>query len=257
MSYKAFCEKIAKESGKIIKENFSRPMQKEWKEDATPVTITDRDVNKLVIDAVHKEFPGHDVKGEEECSLEHDSDHVWVCDPVDGTIPFSHGIPTAAFYLGLVIKGETVAGVIYDPWIDRLYFAEKGKGCFLNGQKIHVNDSKDFKLSLMGMAMWKNPPYEIADLNPILTEKGVCMLDLCSIVYMGMLVASGELSAVFFAGGTGHDGAALKVIIEEAGGKMTDLYGNEQRYDENIKGFIVSNGVLHDELLKIVSDILK
>ncbi|MFH1325776.1 MAG: adenylyl-sulfate kinase [archaeon] len=256
MEYKEFCEKIAREAGKIMRENFLKT-DKEWKEDDTPITFADKKINRIVIEAIHKEFPKHDVIGEEESSLENKSEYVWVCDPIDGTIAFSHGIPTSVFSLALVKKGEPIMGVVYDPWIDRMYFAEKGKGCFLNNKQIHVNRNEQLNLSVMGISTWKNAPYDLSPLELVLRDEGVKLLRIGSIIYASMLVASGEMSAVFFAGKSAHDGAAIKIIVEEAGGKVTDIYGNEQRYDSQIKGYIASNKIIHNELIKTVSEIVK
>lgn len=256
MIYKSFCEDIAKEAGNIIKKHFVFPMNKVWKEDCTPITKTDMEVNKLIITKVHELFPGHDVLGEEESSLENKGEYVWVCDPVDGTIPFSHGVPTAVFSLALVHNGIPLVAIIYDPWVDRMYYAEKGKGAFLNGRKIHVSDVNSFSCNVVGMAKWKNSKYNISELSDVLIAKECHVMQVLSIIYMGMLVASGELCAVIFPGNTAHDGASLKLLVEEAGGIVTDLYGNEQRYDQEIKGFIASNGLLHNALVKMVSEIL-
>ena len=117
-------------------------MDKTIKKDGSPVTKTDLAINKLVIDRVKKYFPSHGVLGEEQSNYVEKADYVWVCDPVDGTIPFSRGMPTCMFSLGLTFKGKPILGVGYDPFIDRLIFAELGKGAFLNGKKIHVSRNK-------------------------------------------------------------------------------------------------------------------
>ncbi len=241
--YQKFLLKLAKDSGKIIRKNFSKGMVKSWKKDDTPVTKTDIAVNKLVIKNVEKFFPGQDVLGEEESHLVNNSDYVWVCDPIDGTIPFSHGIPTCVFSLALVYKGEPIAGVIYDPFIDRMFYGEKEKGAYLNGKKIYVN-KKGLANSLIN---WCSS-------SSWLVEKAyprclICRLD--SFIYGGMLVASGELVAAFYPWKYAHDGASLKIIVEEAGGMVTDMYGKDQRYDGLIKGCLVTNKIVHKKLLKI------
>ena len=253
MEYKEFCESLAREAGKIMKEVFTLSVDKEWKEDNTPVTVADTKINSLVIEEVKKQFPNQDIKGEEESYLDNNSEYVWVCDPVDGTIPFSHGIPTAVFSLALVKDGKPIVGVIYDPWSDRLYFAEKGKGCFLNNEKIQVNKSNDCKKSLIGVTTWRTGKYDISNIYQELNNKFLQILDLGSFIHMGALVAPGTFLAAYFPGITAHDGAAVKIIVEEAGGKVTDAFGNEQRYDQPIKGFLATNGTIHQEMLDLIS----
>src|SRR3989338_6753886 len=101
-SYKTFAINLAQKAGKIIRENFKANVKKEWKADGTPVTAIDLAVNKLVIESVQKEYPTHSILAEEESAMQEGSEYVWVCDPIDGTYPFSHGIPNFAFSLALV-----------------------------------------------------------------------------------------------------------------------------------------------------------
>jgi fructose-1,6-bisphosphatase/inositol monophosphatase family enzyme len=253
MEIQTICEQLARQAGKIIRENFEKPMKKDWKSDNTPVTITDTEINRLVIETIKQHFPSHDIRGEEESDLSNNSSHVWLCDPVDGTIPFSHGIPTACFSLALVEDGIPKAGIIYDPWMDRLYYAEQGKGTTLNGKTIHVNAIDDLQKAVIGVATWRQAPHPMHDIYETIFSRDMMLVQLASIVYMGMLVASGELSGVCFSGKTAHDVAALKIIIEEAGGKVTDIYGNDQRYNDTVKGCIATNGIIHDLLIRDLS----
>ena len=108
MNFIQFAESIARESGAIIRQNFSLGMTREWKGDGSPLTETDRRINRLVIEKVAGYFPGHSVLGEEESTSEILNEFTWVCDPVDGTIPFSHGVPTSVFSLGLCRNGEPI-----------------------------------------------------------------------------------------------------------------------------------------------------
>ena len=105
---------LARQAGEMARANFTLGMAREWKEDSTPVTVTDLAINHLVIAEIGRRFPTHGVLGEEVSSLAPDHEWVWVCDPIDGTIPFSHGIPVTAFSLALTYQGETLLGVVYD-----------------------------------------------------------------------------------------------------------------------------------------------
>jgi len=249
MEYKEFAIKLAKQAGKIIKDNFTSNMKKEWKSDNTPVTETDLKINQLVIDAVKKHFPTHSIIAEEGSYKVDNSEYSWVCDPVDGTIPFSHGIPTCAFSLALVKNGAPILGVIYDPFIDRLFFAEKGKGAFLNNKKIHVSTTSDFDKSLIGLTAGKKDSLEIFEK---LTDLKARVVGHWSIVYPGMLVATGDLIATIGRKLSVWDVAALKIIVEEAGGKVTSLLGEEQRYDGEIKGCLITNGEVHNKIVETI-----
>jgi fructose-1,6-bisphosphatase/inositol monophosphatase family enzyme len=130
-----FAEKLAREAGALMRQNFTLGMKKEWKSDMTPLTATDLAVNALALRRIEDAYPA-DAIISEEGSIKKDSEYAWVCDPVDGTMPFSHGLPTFVFSLALTRQGESVAAVVYDPICDRLVRAEKGEGVFMNGRPL-------------------------------------------------------------------------------------------------------------------------
>lgn len=237
-----------------MQKNFTLGMKKKWQSDTSPLTATDLAINNLVIIAVKKHFPSHGIFAEEGTYKESGRDHVWVCDPIDGTIPFSHGIPTCVFSLALVHQGKSILGVIYDPFLNRLFFAEKGKGAFLNGKKISVSSKGVLKNSLLGIIDWKGSPYDLSRLTECLRNESAHIMNVNSIVYMGALVASGELAGTIFPGIKPYDTAALKILVEEAGGKVTDMFGNNQRYDQILRGHLISNKVLHKKLLRLIRE---
>lgn len=258
MEYKDFAIDLAKRAGEIMRQNFKLGMSVEYKSDKSIVTEADIAINKMVIDKVKEEFPGHDILGEEESDIQANSEYLWVCDPIDGTSPFSHGVPTCAFSLALVKNGESIVGVCYDPFLDRMVFAEKNKGATLNNIDISVsNTQKPQENGLIDICSFIRARYQLWPLYETFAKLGVRTSKLGSIVYPGMLVACGEATAAIFPHTGCHDIAALKIIVEEAGGKVTDLFGNEQRYDQAIKGAIVSNGKIHDLLVKEVGKVLK
>jgi len=234
--------------------HFSSRIKKSYKLDHSPVTKADLDINKLVIQGIKRHFPMHDVLGEEESHLVNSSEYAWVCDPIDGTIPYSYGIPVSVFSLALTHHGKPILGIVYDPFQKKIFFAEKGKGTTLNGKKIHVSPKKELEHAFIGMDWWWHTKYDFTSLYPTLQSKNVHLINLGSITHMAALVASGQLQATIFPGRKSHDTAAVKIIVEEAGGKVTDLFGEEQRYDQDIRGHIVSNGFLHQKLVKLVRD---
>lgn len=251
-----FATDLAKKAGEIIKANF-RPngaLDAEWKEDDSPLTKTDTVVNEMVVVAVKNAYPDHAVLGEE-CSSDNlgKTAYVWVCDPIDGTIPFSLGWPCSVFMLALCKDGQPVVAVIYEPYFDRLYTATLGSGCFLNGIKVRVNNITDFSRTYIGFgfAPWYDKEVQMRWVRNMM-DKNVRTMLLHSCGYNGMLITSGQLSGLIFQGSSAWDAAPLGLLIEEAGGKFTDLQGNDQRYDTKINGFIASNGVMHEQILSLL-----
>jgi fructose-1,6-bisphosphatase/inositol monophosphatase family enzyme len=259
-SYLDFAKGLAKEAGGIMLHYFrANDIGTKWKEDDTPITIADIKINKLVIEAVSQAYPEHGVHGEEE-SLHEGREFMWVCDPVDGTMPFSAGIPISTFSLALTKNGKPILGVVYDPFGDRLFSSAANLGAYLNGSKIHVSHNSSLKNSFVNMEVWgaeratnDSKIIPIDGLRDRLMEMNIMPFTLCSMVISGVLVAEGAFIGGIFGVRKPEDIAALKVIVEEAGGKVTDLDGNEQRYDRLINGAIVSNGLVHKELIKAVS----
>lgn len=250
--YLDFAISIAKEAKKINKKYFDKAMESEYKNDKTIVTIADKEINDYLIERVKKEYPEHAVDGEEEKFG--DSKYKWVCDPVDGTAMFARGIPTSVFSLALVIDGISTIGVVYDVFTDKLYTAIKGEGAYCNGKRIHVSDLKlDDMRSVCHYDMWPSCEYNIYDVIKELGKKSY-FVSIGSIIRASIAVASGEFVACIFPGTKGKncDIAAVKVIVEEAGGKVTNFYNQEDRYDIDIRGAVISNGVVHDEIINAI-----
>lgn len=254
--HRTFAVDLAKRAGKIIRENFSHGMEKSWKADETPLTVTDTAINQMVVDEVRKHFPDYGLIAEEGGGTEGQREFTWVCDPVDGTIPFSHGLPLSGFSLGLTRDGVSQLGVFYDPFMGRLFVGERGKGATMNGKIIHVADRPP-EQRVFEFCSWNKSPYDFTPLYPKLAAVAGFVFSINSIVYSTAMVASGEYAATIFAGPFPWDAAAISVIVQEAGGQFTDLFGKDQRYDRSIRGFIASNGVVHDDLVAMVATVLK
>lgn len=256
--YRKFADELALKAGKIMLEHFGLGVNRNFKHDTSPVTEADLQINSRVIEEVKKAFPEHSVQGEEETHIVENSEYVWVCDPVDGTRPFSNGLPIATFSLALVKDGEVIVGVVYDPFCDRLYSAEKGGGCFINNIKTHVSETSSFVRATADCEISPRAKYDTKGLRDHLVEKfDIVNYKLCAFVLPSALVSAGEFDFTIFPATTAHDAAAIKILVEEAGGKVTDIFGEEQRYDQPINGLIVSNGILHDELVAMCKEQVK
>ena len=210
----------------------------EWKSDNSPVTVADNEINYQFINDVADNFPSHQVLGEESESRVSGAVRSWVIDPVDGTGPYSHGQATFVCAISeLNENGEPELGVIFDPMADRLLYAEKGTGAFLNGTRISPGGS----ITSMDRTVIHLTSHGLMPLRQNLYTLGALPVLLNAIQYGCLLVCSGFAGGAVYALQNNWDGAAVDIIAKEAGMVMTDLDGNDQRYDKPINGFILAN----------------
>ncbi len=250
--YLEFAKKIAYEAGKIMLKYFNAKDISSYKGDKTIVTLADKEINTYLINRVKEKYPTHSVDGEEEQFGK--SDYVWVCDPVDGTAMYARHIPVAVFSLALVVDGVSQVGVVYDVFTNNLYYAIKGDGAYKNEEKLIVNNyALDDMKSISNFDMWQGAGYNIYNIIEKLAEQ-TYFVSIGSVIRACMCVASGEFNLAIFPGTKRKncDIAAVKVIVEEAGGKVTDLFGENQRYDTDIKDAVISNGLVHDEVIETI-----
>ncbi len=251
-----FAKGLAQEAGEIMLHHFQVGVANEAKvhEGNTPVTVADTAINSLVIEAIRGQYPAHAVIGEEESFGQEDAEYTWVCDPIDGTIPYVMGVPTNVFSLALVGKdGQPVVAVVYDPYMKRKYWATKNGGAFLDDLPISVNQVGEISEAYIGGSGGRSNVLKAAEFKGAVIAACYRPMILSCVMYEAMLVASGQMAATVFPGAGCHDAVSAKLIVEEAGGKVTDVFGNEQRYDKPIKGAIISNGLVHDELVSMAN----
>lgn len=250
----SFAESFAREAGAVMLEYFSNGnMGVESKPDKSLVTKADKEINRMLIERVEQLFPDHGVWGEEASTMTNEHTQLWVCDPIDGTSAFVFGLPTAMFSLAFVEDGVPTIGVAYDPFMDRMFVATKDGEARCNNTVIHVDDAPLENAVIAGPS-YMTTLFETGGMYTELAKKGATIPMFPGGVYKGCLVAEGRLHGRIYSGPWSHDIAAIKVIIEAAGGKVTDLEGNNPRYDKKIKGAILSNGVIHDALVDAVRD---
>ena len=253
--YLEFAKNLSNEAREIALRYFCFDVENTWKENNSPLVKADTEINDLVIKRINETYPEHSIYGEEKSDIKENSKYIWVCDPIDGTIAFSCGLPIFIFSIALVdqLNGQPILGLINDPVMKNMYWAYQGGGAYRNGKQIFVSKNDTFlnTYSLTG-ASGVDVGFSNLPVHKILGEKKSRVMKFPSFVYGGIQVANGKFVGGVFYGKHGHDVAALKIITEEAGGKVTDLNGNERRYDEDGIGCIVSNGILHKDLLEIV-----
>jgi len=253
--YLEFAKRLAKEAEEIALKYFSFETESIWKEDNTPLTKADTEINDLVIKGVNEFFPEHSIYGEEKSEIKENSKYIWVCDPIDGTMAFSCGLPIFVFSIALVEQsnGLPILGLINDPIMKNMYWAYKDGGAYRNSKKIFVSKGATLKNTYLNTgASGRTVGFSNLPLMKVLSEKKCAVMRYPSFVYGGIQVANGKYIGAVFYHKYGHDVAALKIITEEAGGKVTDLNGEERRYDQDGLGCIISNGLVHKELLDIV-----
>jgi fructose-1,6-bisphosphatase/inositol monophosphatase family enzyme len=246
--YLKFAQDLARQAGQLIKDNFEKNLAVEIKPDNSPVTEVDKAINELVSEAVKETYSEHGLLGEEENYGTGQEEFQWLCDPLDGTKAFILGVPVNTFILGLTKQGQILLSVIYHPFTDRLYHAVKGHGAFCNQERLHVSNQT---LKQGGYVSLGEYSFGFVD---GLRAAGAQIDFIPGAGYRAMIVASGRLAGIMqIPSNTDfHDVGPASLIVEEAGGKVTDLAGKSLRFDGPLKnGIILSNSAAHDELLAI------
>ncbi len=231
-------------------------MKQGRKRDGTPVTPTDQAINRLVIRWFHDHYPHIHVISEEGSRPVNGSKYLVFCDPNDGTIPFCRGVPVSTFCLSIVKEGLPLVGLIYDPLSGRMWHATQGQGSFCNNKRIRVSSCRTMSRACVSMVWWRNSSYDLPRVCQRILNHGSQFLNLCAIAYSGGLLASGNLEATIFPGSHPWEAAAMHILVQEAGGMVTDIHGNDIRYTPTgrINGHIMSNGLIHNKLLTIVNE---
>ncbi len=218
------------------------------------VTQADNEAEDEIIKVIRQQFPEHFILSEEAGELTSDSNIKWIIDPIDGTVNFAHGIPICCVSIGVEQDGEMILGVVYNPFMNEFFFAEKGKGATLNDKKISVSTKSDLGTSCLVTGF----PYAYLDMpnGPLqVFEKmirqgipvrrlGSAALDLC-------WVAAGRFDGFYEHNLKAWDSAAGFLIVEEAGGKVTDFTGNY--YSPYQPSIAATNGHIHDEMILAVN----
>lgn len=219
----------------------------ETKSDNTPVTVADRDSESAMIDIIRKQFPTHGFFGEETGDNSGDREFVWIIDPIDGTKNFIAQIPLWGNLLALMHRGQIVLGVSNVPLMKERIWAERGRGAFHNGQKVHVSTTRRLATASISYAKSIKRPHDRID-------KGLFELFDRSGRQRGFgdlwpyhLLASGRLDVVVEIGIKAYDVAPFVCIVAEAGGRTSDIHGN--RFDVEAGDFVATNRILHKSVI--------
>ncbi len=255
-SYIPAVSTIAREAGTLLMEYFDKNIKIEYKGVANLVTEADRKSETLIRERILGLWPGHDILGEEEGLHDSGSDYRWYVDPLDGTTNFAHGFPVFCVSIALEHKGQLIAGVVYDPTRKELFAAERGSGAFLNDLRIEVSKTARLAESLVATGFpshkrHKNPNiffyHQITLRSHGVRRAGSAALDLCC-------VACGRFDAFWEFNLNPWDTAAGVLLVEEAGGRVTDFRGGPFLIDS--RQTLATNGFVHDEVMHEFEQIL-
>ncbi len=241
-------QELAREAGALLMSYFGK-VSIEYKGEADLVTQADRASEELIVERIRRQWPDHDLLGEEGSRTEQGSDYHWYVDPLDGTTNFAHGYPVFCVSLALEYQGERIAGVVYDPNRDEMFSAARGGGAQLNGRAIHVSKTARLAESLIATGFpshkrHKNPNihfyHQLTLRSHGVRRAGSAALDLC-------YVACGRYDAFWEFNLTPGDTAAGVLLVQEAGGQVTSFSGGPFSIDS--RQVLASNTLLHPELL--------
>jgi len=240
-----------KVSDEIIMSYYHGDIQVETKADMSPVTIADKEAESAIKNILSTAFPEHGFIGEEFGISDGEHKYQWVIDPIDGTKNFIRHIPLFGTQLALVKDDEVILGVSSMPAMQEVIYAERGKGAFLNGKKIHVSDVSALSDSMIcfgGVSHFEKSNIMSECTELLLSTSRQRGIGDC---YMYHLLASGRTDIVIEASINFWDIAAAVCIVEEAGGTVSDMFGKPVTIDT--RTFVATNGTLHTDVLRFLT----
>ncbi|MBI4245002.1 MAG: inositol monophosphatase [Planctomycetes bacterium] len=248
------CNRLAGKTGSILKKYFRRKI-KSYVKDISPNLVTEIDFKceEIILDAISREFPGHNIISEETKTVQIDSDYTWHVDPLDGTINYLRGLPFFCVSFGLLYRSEPIFGYVHSPVLDETFWAIKGKGAFLNGKKISVTGERKLKHSFLVTGFPYHDKGRIRNLvyfndfimNSLAVRRvGSAALDLC-------YVASGVFDGFWEIDLKSWDVAGGILIVQEAMGKVSDFKGGKCSVDSG--EIVATNGLIHSQMLKMIN----
>lgn len=242
---------IVRGAGEIAREGYHQDFHVDYKSEIDPVTEIDRKSEAYILDAIHQKFPDHRIISEETGGMDGNNDQTWIVDPIDGTVNFSHRIPIFCVSIAYAEGNHILMGVIYDPMRDECFSAIRDEGAWMNGDPIKVSDAVDVGKSLLVTGfpydIRRNPDNNLEEYGYFaLRSQGVrrlgsAALDLC-------YIAAGRFDGYWEKQISLWDIAAGYLIVEEAGGEMTNLQGKEIDLNQPL-AVLATNGHIHSEMV--------
>jgi myo-inositol-1(or 4)-monophosphatase len=244
----------AKEAGEVLRKGFGWQHSVRYKGEVDLVTEIDEEAEQVIREILLGAFPTYGMLAEEGGALVGEEDARWIVDPLDGTINYAHGLPIFCVSIALQRAGEIILGVIHDPIREETYVAERGGGATLNDEPIRVSDTDELIQALIATGFPYDRPKmpealdlfgRFAAITRGMRRLGSTALDLC-------YVAAGRLDGYYERGIWAWDIAAGSLILEEAGGKVTDYQGGMLELEG--RQIVASNGTLHAAMKKLTGE---
>jgi myo-inositol-1(or 4)-monophosphatase len=245
----------ARQVGQVLLEEFGRPQEISFKGLRDIVTETDLVAQAKAVESIRSRYPDHDIWAEEVGQTpDGASDYCWIVDPLDGTTNFSRGFPCFSVSIAMSHRGKLILGVVYDPLRDQLFRAQRGRGACLNDDRIQVSAAERLTDAVIGLDWAHEQELRcqaaqlVAEVAPgvrTMRNTGSAALGLCS-------VAAGWIDAYFHLSLKPWDVAAASVIIQEAGGVISDLAGLPWRPGSG--DCLASNGLIHEAMLNLLTE---
>ncbi len=245
--------KIAYESGSILLQYMNEKKEIKLKGVSNLVTQVDKISEEKIINLIEKRFPDHSIISEEIGKIEKGSDFEWIIDPLDGTTNYAHGVPVFSISLALKKKDRLILGIVYDPVRNELFSAYRGQGAYLNDTKIKISSTQKLEDALISTGF----PYELS----LKEENFIPFINFSSRTHGIRRMGSAALEIAYVGCGRldGFWAKKLKlwdiaggiVIVEEAGGKVTNFKGEDLTSQEET--FLATNGFIHQEMTKILN----
>jgi fructose-1,6-bisphosphatase/inositol monophosphatase family enzyme len=247
-----WAEEIVRAAGKVMLDTAkSGNLGTRLKLDKTVVTDADKQINDMLITRVAEDYPEDGVLGEE-ASANEGRERLWVFDPIDDTKGYIFGMTTAMSSLALVENGVPLVAAMYEPQLNKLFTAVKGGGSFENGRPIHVSGHETLQGAQVAFGMSFEQVFARQKLYELVATAGGKLIAMNGEAFKGGATANGLIDAHIWPGRGAHDVAAVKLIVEEAGGMVTNLRGEDQSYGEPVYGLIASNGHFHQGLVELM-----
>ncbi|MCX5820623.1 MAG: inositol monophosphatase family protein [Deltaproteobacteria bacterium] len=252
--YRKFIEATAREAGALLRERIDDLHTVQYKGEINLVTEADRLSEALIVDRIRRSFPDHDILTEESPEIVSGSGFRWIIDPLDGTTNYSHGYPVFCVSIALEMEGMIRFGAVFNPMLDELFIAERGAGAFLNDRRLTVSREAELSRSLLATGF----PYDLReDRNNNINYFNAMVLNTQAVRRAG----SAALDLAYLAAGR-FDGfwelklmpwdmAAGWLLVEEAGGVVTDLHGDP--FDLYSPHILASNGLIHGEMSRMLA----
>lgn len=249
-------KKLAHDAGKMALKYQQKGFNVEIK-DGNPnnlVTDVDKSVDEFIVKTIRSNFPDHSILSEESGTIDGPGEYKWIIDPIDGTTNFAHGIPIFAISIAITFKGKPIIGVVEVPGLKESYWAQEGRGAYVGMKPIQVSKVHDYKRALLGTGFpydREGPRYKkTLDLfdhfyreSMGMRRSGSAALDLC-------FLACGRYDAFFEYDLKPWDIAAGKIIVEEAGGMVTNMDGTPLNPKNG--ALLATNGSLHQSMLEVI-----